>query len=563
MRKSSSTILLAVISVALLLPELAGSWLAAQENIKDPAEYNSYVNAVQQSDPNAKAQAIEAFLQVYPRSVMHVYAAEQLMTAYQQAGNTQKMLDAANRLLQMDPNSVRALATLTYYYRVAITAQNLQQNLPLIQQYASRGQQALPSMPKPNGMSDADFAKMRNEFSSIFEGGSGFVALQNKSYAEAARDFRQAVSHEGQPNIMDIYPLAQAYLESNPINPDGFWFMIKAANLATGDGQRQILEYGRKKYIRYHGSEDGWTDLVNQTQASQNVMPPGGFTVLAGATATPAPTRPPQTEQASTVATQQRGVAAVPASSAPSQMQYGSYYALVIGINHYRNLPQLQTALSDADAIGKLLRDQYGFQVKVLPDPTRYQILTAVDDYRRNLSGNSSLLIYYAGHGYYDSETDKAYWLPVDAERDNHANWIIADDITSAARAVPAMHVLVVADSCYSGALTRDANIAINPSERHAYIEKMLRSKSRDLMSSGGNEPVADGGGAGKHSVFANALLQGLNGMDIDVFTAMDLFDRFVQPQVAGRSSQVPQYSLIRNSGHENGDFVFSRVQKH
>src|SRR4051794_3656119 len=99
-----------------------------KKEIKDPAEYNAYVNAIQQQDPSAKAQALEAFQQTYPNSVMKIDAAEQLMAAYQQAANAPKMIDAANRILQMDPNNVRALAILTYTYRATTTAQNLQQN---------------------------------------------------------------------------------------------------------------------------------------------------------------------------------------------------------------------------------------------------------------------------------------------------------------------------------------------------------------------------------------------------------------------------------------------------
>lgn len=263
-----------------------------KKEIKDPAEYNAYVNAIQQQDPNAKAQALQAFLQTYPNSVMKIDAAEQLMAAYQQAGNAQKMIDAANQVLQMDPNNVRALAILTYTYRATITAQNLQQNLPLITKYATQGEQALPNMPKPDGMSDADFTKLHNELGAIFEGGLGFVALQNKNYADSGKDFRQAVSEEGQPNIADIYPLAQADLEAKPMNPEGFWFIIKAANLAQGDGKQQILDYGRKKYIRYHGSEQGWQELVNDATSNSSVMPPQGFTVAA------APPPPSPAEQA-------------------------------------------------------------------------------------------------------------------------------------------------------------------------------------------------------------------------------------------------------------------------
>jgi tetratricopeptide (TPR) repeat protein len=263
-----------------------------KKEIKDPAEYNAYVNAIQQQDPNAKAQALEAFIQTYPNSVMKIDAAETLMAAYQQAGNAQKMIEAANKVLQMDANNVRALAILTYTYRATITAQNLQQNLPLIQQNATKGEQALPNMPKPEGMSDADFTKLHNELGAIFEGGLGFVALQNKDYPTAATDFRKAVEHESQPNIADIYPLAQADLEAKPMNPEGFWFIVKAANLAQGEGKQQILDYGRKKYIRYHGSEQGWQELVNDATSNTSIMPPQGFTVA------PAPPPPSPAEQA-------------------------------------------------------------------------------------------------------------------------------------------------------------------------------------------------------------------------------------------------------------------------
>ena len=76
------------------------------------------------------------------------------------------------------------------------------------------------------------------------------------------------------------------------MNPEGFWFIVKASRLAQGPGQQQILDYGRKKYIRYHGSEDGWADIVKQAQASTGVMPPAGFTVAA------APPPPSPAEQA-------------------------------------------------------------------------------------------------------------------------------------------------------------------------------------------------------------------------------------------------------------------------
>ena len=257
----------------------------------------------------------------------------------------------------------------------------------------------------------------------------------------------------------------------------------------------------------------------------------------------------------------QSGVHDVSPSTAPS-LQTGPYYALVIGNNNYKYLRHLLTPVSDANDVAQLLRERYGFQTQVLLDADRSHILTALVNYRKTLPANSNLLIYYAGHGYHDRDTDEAYWLPVDAQADNNVNWISADDITSNVKATPSSHVLIISDSCYSGYLVaggfRTLEAEINPEDRHALLEKLLGSKSRNLMSSGGDEPVADTGAPG-HSIFAAAILDSLRQIEYDSFAAGDLFDRFIQPRVGGRSDQLPQYSWIRNSGHISGDFVFSR----
>ncbi len=155
----------------------------------------------------------------------------------------------------------------------------------------------------------------------------------------------------------------------------------------------------------------------------------------------------------------------------------------------------------------------------------------------------------------------------MDAQPGNNANWISSEDITAELRVIKSLHVLIIADSCYSGALLRggtdftDINADIKPQERGYYIAKLQKIKSRNIMASGGNEPVADGGPDG-HSIFAAVILQGLREMDGPQFTAASLFQRLVV-RVAGRSRQTPQYSAIVNSEHDGGDFVFFRQSSH
>jgi TPR repeat protein len=258
---------------------------------------------------------------------------------------------------------------------------------------------------------------------------------------------------------------------------------------------------------------------------------------------------------------QNRGLAPVDQAqqSGPTN---GSYYALVIGIDNYRPpLPALKTAVDDARAMGATLHSRYGFQVTYLLDQnaTRFNILDALARYRNTLGPNDNLLIYYAGHGFSDREAQKAYWLPVDADSVNSPNRIIADDLTTGVRVLPSRHVLIVSDSCYSGALSRDVDAPVPSDGQAAFLNRMLRSRSRTLMASGGDEPVADGGGNG-HSVFASAVLRALERENDPMFTASDLFYGSVRQQVAGKSEQLPQYSIIRNSDHDEGDFVFTRT---
>lgn len=246
-----------------------------------------------------------------------------------------------------------------------------------------------------------------------------------------------------------------------------------------------------------------------------------------------------------------------------SAPRIGSYYALIIGIKNYKNFTPLETPLNDANEVAAILRDQYRFKAQVLLDATRDQILDALGRYRGELHEDDNLLIYYAGHGNYDKPSDLAYWYPVEAGQTSPARWINATEITGQARAIPARHVLVIADSCYSGMFVRGAEPTIDvPQTRDEYLKKLVERKSRHVMASGGNEPVADKDTAGhptNHSVFANALLQGLREFRQDRYSAEELFDQYIREQVAGRSKQLPEYDAIRDSDHNGGGFVFVR----
>lgn len=262
---------------------------------------------------------------------------------------------------------------------------------------------------------------------------------------------------------------------------------------------------------------------------------------------------PPRTSRA-----QQRGPGVGRAAAASAGEHY---YALVIGNEDYHSLPRLGTAARDARAVERVLRESYGFQTTLLVNATRSDILSALSGYGRKLGADASLLVYYAGRGYRDAKAGKAYWLPVDATRVDVSTRVAADEITNGIRAAAVRHVLVVSDSCYSGTLPYGFGVSpTSPAERERFLQKMSGGRSRMLMASGGDEPVAYAGNGG-HSVFSAALLRGLRLMGGPRFTASELFVEYVQNPVAGRTGKIPAYNPLRDSGHEGGDFVFKRIK--
>ena len=248
-------------------------------------------------------------------------------------------------------------------------------------------------------------------------------------------------------------------------------------------------------------------------------------------------------------------------------LNFGTYYALVIGNEKYQHLALLKTAVNDAVAVSEVLTKKYNFKTTTLKNATRYQILSELNRLRAQLTENDNLLIYYAGHGELDKANLRGHWLPVDAELQSDANWISSVAITDILNAMSVKHVLVVADSCYSGALTRSSigqlESGRSEEERVNWLKAISKMRSRVVLTSGGLQPVLDSGG-GNHSVFARSFLEVLN-VNSDVIEArrvyQELSARVLNDALRYRIEQVPQYAPMQFAGHESGDFLFVRVQ--
>ena len=248
-----------------------------------------------------------------------------------------------------------------------------------------------------------------------------------------------------------------------------------------------------------------------------------------------------------------------------TQVALGNYHALLIGINEYQNTefaPKLRTPVNDVYNLRSVLVESYGFQsqnVRLITDSegTRAGILSAIASYRdAPLRSFDNLLIYYAGHGFQDPGTEDGFWIPVDGTSDE-SSWISVSEIKRIVKKIRTKHLLLISDSCFSGSLTRAAlNLPIND----RFLAEVARKDSYQVITSGGLEPVADGGREGM-SLFAYMLNSYLKDQPNPYFTADRLFTDLA-PLVANASNseQTPEHGKIPGSFDQNGQFVFARV---
>ena len=247
----------------------------------------------------------------------------------------------------------------------------------------------------------------------------------------------------------------------------------------------------------------------------------------------------------------------------PKGVALGRYHALVIGNDQYAAYPKLTSAVSDSKQVGNVLQTRYGFKTRVLNNANRFEILSALNDMREALGPNDNLLVYFAGHGELEAGTQQGYWIPVDGQADAPKTWISNRAITDILNTMQARHVMVVADSCYSGAMTRASvptfSQAIAPAQWAQWLKAASASRSRTALTSGGLAPVPDSSSGG-NSLFAKAFVNALEDNN-KLIEGASLFRSVSRTVAVGASeatlAQQPEYAPIRFAGHEAGEFFF------
>ncbi|MCB0564640.1 MAG: caspase family protein [Phaeodactylibacter sp.] len=242
-----------------------------------------------------------------------------------------------------------------------------------------------------------------------------------------------------------------------------------------------------------------------------------------------------------------------------TSLPQGRNYLFVVGVDHYQDkaIPRLQNAVKDAEEVQKILADKYQFDRNNLftlsnEQATQSAIIGRLKSLAKTLTGEDTLLMYFAGHGEYDEIIDVGYWIPFDARHGEIGSYISFDLVTRLVRAIKTRHTFIITDSCYSGSFftTRRATTA----------EDRLESlPSRWLLTAGRKEVVSDGW-EGEHSPFAKAVLWHLNN-NKEPRLRVSQFCNDVVVAVGNNADQLPRGAALQNVGDMGGEFMF-RLKK-
>ncbi len=231
-----------------------------------------------------------------------------------------------------------------------------------------------------------------------------------------------------------------------------------------------------------------------------------------------------------------------------------NYYALIIGNETYEDpeIVKLSNPVRDASNLYNVLVSEYTFDkenIILLKNATYRQMIVAFDNLSNKIKPEDNLLIFYAGHGYWDEEKKLGYWLPVDAEKSNTAFWIPNSRISDFLKATNSKHTILIADACFSGSIFK-TRVAFNDAQ--PAINRLYEKPSRKAMTSGNLKEVPD------ESVFIQYLIKRLD-ENVEKYTSADMLFSSFRQAVLNNSQTEPQYGTIQNTGDEGGEFIFIR----
>src|SRR5579862_460933 len=258
--------------------------------IKDPAEYNAYQMFNSQPDPKQKAAAGEAFLEKYPQSLAKKYVLDAMVDAYQASQNSDKVVETAGKLLQVDPSNMKAIL-----YSVMIKkGQCAQKSDAATCDDASGLAQKGLAATKPADTDQPSWDKMTAIAYPIFHSTIALDdAISKKDWKAAQEEYTKELSlfsdeQSKSQGLPDTLALAQAYSQPGATQdlPKACYLYARVWDFAPPQYKAQIEPKLDYYYKKYHGGMDGLDQVKEQAKAEK--LPPGSINDMIKQAKTPA-----------------------------------------------------------------------------------------------------------------------------------------------------------------------------------------------------------------------------------------------------------------------------------
>ena len=189
-------------------------------------------------------------------------------------------------------------------------------------------------------------------------------------------------------------------------------------------------------------------------------------------------------------------------------------YILLFATDEYDNWNDLVNPVDDARSLAKVLKEKYGFETEIVENPNTDDVFNKLRDYaERKFKPQDQLLIFFAGHGYFDDTFGEGFVVAKNSLQNDKAktSYISHSRLRQIINNIPTEHVLLTMDVCFGGTfdpvIAANRNIETGETDDNEYLVRKLGQKTRKYLTSGGKTYVSDGI-PGKHSPFTLKLLQ-------------------------------------------------------
>lgn len=259
----------------------APSSAAPQKNWKDRMEYDLFDSITKDNNPKTKLEKLQSWETMYPMTEWIKERRTLFLTTYAALNDPKNAVNEAKQILAGDPKDFTAL----YYTMLFTQGLYAQSQTPDVLDQGEKAAKAILEnldTPPPNVKAD-DWAKLRPQLELLAHRNMGWIAMQRMNWDAAEAEFQKTLMLSANDAQVD-YWMGTVIASEKKLDklPAAMFYFARAATFTgqgalPADAQKTAMTYVQKQYKNFHGSDEGFNDLVAAAKA--NPTPPVGFTI--------------------------------------------------------------------------------------------------------------------------------------------------------------------------------------------------------------------------------------------------------------------------------------------